>query len=56
MAHGGVPFVQWLKTLVPLMALLLGLQAIAVALRCAAVLAGAAETHFPARPKQSSHG
>jgi TRAP-type mannitol/chloroaromatic compound transport system permease small subunit len=56
MAHGGVPLVQWLKTLVPLMAGLLALQALSIALRCIAVLAGAAETHFPGRPQHASHG
>jgi TRAP-type mannitol/chloroaromatic compound transport system permease small subunit len=56
MALGGVPLVPWLKTLVPLMALLLALQSVAIALRCVAVLAGAADTHFPARPQHSSHG
>lgn len=56
MAIGGMPIVQWLKSLILIMALLLGLQAFAIALRCLAVLAGAAETHFPGRPAQAEHG
>jgi TRAP-type mannitol/chloroaromatic compound transport system permease small subunit len=47
MSVGGLPFVYVLKALIPTMAVLLALQAIAIALRAAAVLAGRAETHFP---------
>jgi TRAP-type mannitol/chloroaromatic compound transport system permease small subunit len=54
MAYGGVPLVPALKSLIPLMAILLGLQAAAIAIRCVAVLAGAAETHFPHRAHQGS--
>lgn len=56
MALGGVPLVQWLKSLIPIMAMLLLLQSVAIGLRCIAVLTGDAETHFPARPQHSSHG
>jgi TRAP-type mannitol/chloroaromatic compound transport system permease small subunit len=56
MAVGGLPLVPFLKSLIPAMAILLGVQAFAIALRCVAVLAGAAETHFPARPAAAQHG
>jgi TRAP-type mannitol/chloroaromatic compound transport system permease small subunit len=52
MAVGGVPFVPALKSLIPLMGLLLGLQALSLAIRCVAVLTGAASTHFPHRQRQ----
>lgn len=52
MAVGGVPFVPALKSLIPLMGLLLGLQAVSLGIRCVAVLAGAAPTHFPHRQRQ----
>jgi TRAP-type mannitol/chloroaromatic compound transport system permease small subunit len=52
MAVGGVPFVPALKSLIPLMGVLLGLQAVSLGIRCVAVLAGAAPTHFPYRQKQ----
>jgi TRAP-type mannitol/chloroaromatic compound transport system permease small subunit len=52
MAYGGLPLVPALKSLIPLMAALLALQAVSIALRCVAVLAGAAETHFPHRAHQ----
>ena len=56
MRVGGLPLQPWLKTLIPAMAGLLALQAVAVAIRCVAVLAGRAETHVPARPAAASHG
>jgi TRAP-type mannitol/chloroaromatic compound transport system permease small subunit len=56
MALGGLPIVQWLKSLIPIMAILLAVQSIAIALRCVAVLAGAATTHYPGRPAGASHG
>lgn len=52
MAYGGLPLVPALKSLIPLMAALLALQAASIALRCVAVLAGAAQTHFPHRAHQ----
>jgi TRAP-type mannitol/chloroaromatic compound transport system permease small subunit len=55
-AVGGLPIVQWLKSLIPIMAALLGLQATAIAIRCLAVLTGHATTHFPGRPAEASHG
>jgi TRAP-type mannitol/chloroaromatic compound transport system permease small subunit len=56
LAVGGLPFVQWLKSLIPIMAILLGVQALAIGLRCIAVLGGAATTHFPGKPAETSHG
>ena len=52
MAYGGVPLVPALKSLIPAMAILLAFQALSIAIRCLAVLAGAAETHFPHRAQQ----
>lgn len=52
MALGGVPLVPALKSLIPAMAILLGLQAASIALRCLAVLAGAATTHMPHQAHQ----
>jgi TRAP-type mannitol/chloroaromatic compound transport system permease small subunit len=52
MAVGGVPFVPALKSLIPVMGVLLGLQALSLAIRCVAVLAGDAPTHFPHRQRQ----
>jgi TRAP-type mannitol/chloroaromatic compound transport system permease small subunit len=54
MAYGGVPLVPALKSLIPLMAILLAAQAVSIAIRCVAVLAGAAQTHFPHRAHQGS--
>jgi TRAP-type mannitol/chloroaromatic compound transport system permease small subunit len=52
MAYGGVPLVPALKSLIPAMAILLGAQSVSIAIRCVAVLTGAAETHFPHRAHQ----
>jgi len=52
MAVGGVPLVPALKSLIPLMGILLGLQAVSIGIRCLAVLTGAAATHFPHRQRQ----
>jgi len=52
MAYGGLPLVPALKSLIPAMAILLGLQSVSILIRCVAVLAGAAETHFPHRANQ----
>ncbi len=52
MALGGVPFVPALKSLIPIMGVLLGLQAVSIGIRCVAVLTGAAPTHFPYRQRQ----
>ena len=41
----GLPFVYLLKTLIPLFALLIGLQGIAQAIRAALVLSGARQSH-----------
>jgi len=54
--YGGLPLTPLLKSLIPAMAVLLGLQAVAIAIRAAAVLAGRAETHFPHRPAAPAHG
>jgi TRAP-type mannitol/chloroaromatic compound transport system permease small subunit len=55
--YGGLPLTPWLKSLIPAMAVLLALQALAIAIRAVAVLAGQAETHFPARSSTgSAHG
>ncbi|PWS34112.1 C4-dicarboxylate ABC transporter permease [Falsiroseomonas bella] len=54
MAYGGVPLVPALKSLIPLMAILLAAQAVSIAIRCIAVLTGAASTHFPYRAHQGS--
>lgn len=53
---GGLPFLYLLKSLIPAMAVLLGAQAISLALRAAAVLAGAAETHYPRKAAGGGHG
>ncbi|MCX7630618.1 MAG: TRAP transporter small permease subunit [Geminicoccaceae bacterium] len=53
MQVGGLPLLPWLKALVPAMAILLALAAIAIAARAVLVLAGRAETHLPRR---SGHG
>jgi TRAP-type mannitol/chloroaromatic compound transport system permease small subunit len=47
MSVGGLPFVYVLKALIPAMAALLALQAVAIGLRATAVLTGHATTHFP---------
>lgn len=52
MALGGVPFVPALKSLIPAMGILLGLQAVSIGIRCVAVLTGAATNHFPHRQRQ----
>jgi TRAP-type mannitol/chloroaromatic compound transport system permease small subunit len=49
MAYGGLPLVPVLKSLIPAMAILLGLQSLSILIRCVAVLTGAAATHFPHR-------
>jgi TRAP-type mannitol/chloroaromatic compound transport system permease small subunit len=56
MAVGGLPLLPWLKSLIPLMAVLLGLQALSIGVRCAAVLAGRADSHFPGRASRAEHG
>ncbi len=56
MALGGLPLTPWLKSLIPAMAVLLAVQSLAIAIRCVAVLAGVAETHFPGRATGSAHG
>jgi TRAP-type mannitol/chloroaromatic compound transport system permease small subunit len=56
MQVGGLPFLPYLKTLIPVMAALLFLQATSIAARAVLVLAGAAETHFPGKPAQAEHG
>jgi TRAP-type mannitol/chloroaromatic compound transport system permease small subunit len=47
--HGGLPLQPYLKGLILAMAGLLALQGLSVAIRAVAVIAGAAETVFPAR-------
>ena len=55
--YGGLPLTPWLKSLIPAMAVLLGLQSLSIAVRAVAVLAGQAETHMPAKPiATSAHG
>ncbi len=49
MQYGGLPLQPYLKGLILAMAGLLALQALSVAIRALAVIAGAAETVFPAR-------
>jgi TRAP-type mannitol/chloroaromatic compound transport system permease small subunit len=49
----GLPFVYLLKTLIPLFALLIGLQGVAQALRAALVLS---EPHAPSHPSPPSGG
>jgi len=56
MQVGGLPLTSWLKSLIPAMAALLAIQSLSIAVRAVAVLAGAAPTHFPARPAASAHG
>ncbi len=56
MQYGGLPLTPLFKSLLPAMAALLAVQALSIAIRAAAVLAGRAETHFPARPAASAHG
>jgi TRAP-type mannitol/chloroaromatic compound transport system permease small subunit len=56
MQVGGLPLLPYLKSLIPLMAVLLGLQAVSIAIRAVLVLTGRAETHFPFKPVQASHG
>jgi TRAP-type mannitol/chloroaromatic compound transport system permease small subunit len=50
MALGGLPFTPWLKSLMLVMAGLLGVQATAIAIRAAGVLTGATDSVFPRRP------
>lgn len=52
MAVGGLPFTPFLKSMIPAMAVLLALQSVSIAIRCVAVLLGAAETHLPHRAHQ----
>jgi TRAP-type mannitol/chloroaromatic compound transport system permease small subunit len=54
MAVGGLPFTPWLKSMIPAMAVLLGLQSLSIAIRCFAVLRGRADTHLPHRAHQGS--
>jgi TRAP-type mannitol/chloroaromatic compound transport system permease small subunit len=54
MAVGGLPFTPLLKSMIPAMAVLLGLQSLSIAIRCVAVLRGLAETHLPHRAHQGS--
>lgn len=56
MQVGGLPLLPYLKSLIPAMAVLLGLQATAIGLRAILVLTDNASTHFPAKPAQASHG
>jgi len=49
MQVGGLPLLPWLKSLIPAMAVLLALQAVAIGLRCLAVLTGHTPTHLPHR-------
>ncbi len=56
MQVGGLPLLPWLKSLIPAMAVLLALQALAIGLRCLAVLAGRAETHLPLRGGHGERG
>jgi TRAP-type mannitol/chloroaromatic compound transport system permease small subunit len=51
--YGGLPLQPFLKALIPGMAVLLGLQGLSVAIRAVAVIAGAAESVFPARQIQA---
>ncbi len=50
---GGLPLTPWLKALIPGMAVLLGLQAVSVAIRAAAVIAGRPGPVFPHRQQVS---
>jgi TRAP-type mannitol/chloroaromatic compound transport system permease small subunit len=50
MAVGGLPLTSWLKSLIPLMAVLLGVQALSIAIRAAAVVSGWPVEVFPRRP------
>jgi len=52
MAVGGLPFTPFLKSMIPAMAVLLALQSVSIAIRCVAVLLGAAATHLPHRAHQ----
>jgi TRAP-type mannitol/chloroaromatic compound transport system permease small subunit len=54
MAVGGLPFTPLLKSMIPAMAVLLGLQGLSIAIRCLAVLCGRADTHLPHRAYQGS--
>jgi len=56
MQVGGLPFTSFLKSLIPVMAVLLAVQAVSIAIRCVLVLTGRAETHFPGKPVQAAHG
>jgi TRAP-type mannitol/chloroaromatic compound transport system permease small subunit len=54
MAVGGLPFTPFLKSMIPAMAVLLALQSLSIAIRCIAVLCGAAATHLPHRTHQGA--
>jgi TRAP-type mannitol/chloroaromatic compound transport system permease small subunit len=56
MQYGGLPLTPWIKSLIPAMAVLLAVQSLSILIRAVAVLAGAAETHFPGRRAGSAHG
>jgi TRAP-type mannitol/chloroaromatic compound transport system permease small subunit len=54
MARGGLPLQPYLKALILVMASLLALQALSIAIRAVAVIAGRAETLFPRRQSFSA--
>lgn len=56
MQVGGLPLLPYLKTLIPVMAGLLFLQATSIAARAILVLTGQAQTHFPGKPTQAEQG
>lgn len=56
MQFGGLPFMPFLKTLIPAMAALLFLQSVSIAVRAVLVLTGRAATHFPSKPEHAAHG
>lgn len=49
---GGLPFQPALKTLIPVMAVLLGLQGVSVACRAILVIAGRADAMFPGKAER----
>lgn len=52
MAVGGLPFTPALKSLIPVMAILLAIQGLSVAIRSLLCLTGRATTLFPHKPRQ----
>jgi TRAP-type mannitol/chloroaromatic compound transport system permease small subunit len=54
MARGGLPLQPYLKALILVMATLLAVQALSIAIRAIAVIAGRADTLFPQKQNLSA--